>query len=303
MTASRIATEQLIAGVSDESLVRPDGRTVAWTRIGKQGGIPVVRMPGTPGSRWSVRADRSIFARRRLDVITTERPGFGRSTRLPGRGFAEHADDIAAILDFLDLDRVLIIGASGGAAPLLAFASRHPDRVLAATVTVGISPYEDAEIDQMLELNARGCRLVRDGDEAGLRQLLNGPYEQLRRDPLAGLTVAMASAPDSDRTLMADPVWQAGTAHSIRDAFAPGIDGWVDETMAMFSPWTDIDLDAIRTSVTWWHGRSDRNTPMSAARRLIDRLPTATLRDLGEVGHLEPYLREGEILDELLSRQ
>ncbi|HEY3506400.1 MAG TPA: hypothetical protein VGN37_26870 [Actinocatenispora sp.] len=209
-------------------------------------------MPGTPGSRWFVRADREAMRSRGLQIVTTERPGYGRSTRLPGRRFAEHGDDVARILDHLAIDRV------------------HA--------------------------------LVRDGDEAGLRSLLDGPYTQMRADPLAGFTAAMPQAPASDQAVMTDPRWRAMQTRGLRAAFAAGIDGWIDETLAIFADWTDVDLTAVRTSITWWHGGTDRNTPVSAAQRLVDRLPHATLRTLGAAGHLEPYRREEEILAELLAR-
>ena len=64
-------------------------------------GLPLLRVPGTPGCRYSLRADRTPWTQRHLRVITTERPGFGASSRLPGRRFREPADDMAAILDSL----------------------------------------------------------------------------------------------------------------------------------------------------------------------------------------------------------
>jgi pimeloyl-ACP methyl ester carboxylesterase len=103
--------------VHEGRLVRPDGRTVAWSECGLQGGRPVLRLPGTPGSRLSLRADQSPWVERGLRVITAERPGFGVSTRLPGRGFVEDADDLAAILDHLGIGRVPVYGGSGGAPP------------------------------------------------------------------------------------------------------------------------------------------------------------------------------------------
>jgi hypothetical protein len=42
--------------------------------------LRLLRLPGTPGSQWSIPAHRSPWTERRLQVITTERPGFGRST-------------------------------------------------------------------------------------------------------------------------------------------------------------------------------------------------------------------------------
>lgn len=292
-------TDDLYSDVLDEDLNRPDGRTVAWTRTGE--GTPLLRLPGTPGSRWSIRARRSLWAERDLQVITTERPGFGRSTRLRGRGFQEHADDLAAILDHLGLDRVYLTGGSGGGPHVLAFAARHPDRLIAATITVGLPPLNDDEYDLMIPLNASAFRAARAGDEAAVRELLAAPYEATKAAPLAGLELAMKTAPASDLEVMNDPIWRLAQEKAQAEAFAAGIDGWVDETLAMGGDWADIDLTAIHTSLTWWHGRTDRNCPFPAAERLIKQLPTATLRELG-AGHFEPYLREGDILDELLAR-
>ncbi len=293
-------TDDLYADVLDEDLVRPDGRTVAWTRTGS--GTPLLRLPGTPGSRWSIRADRSVWTDRGLQVITTERPGYGRSSRLPGRRFREHSDDLAAILDHLGLDRVYLTGGSGGGPHVLAFAAHHPDRVIAATITVGLPPLEDHEYDAMIPLNAAAFRAARAGDEAGVREVLTPSYEAMQAGPLAGLEAAMKTAPASDLEVMSDPRWRLAQTKAIEAAFAQGMDGWVDETLAMGGDWADIDLTAIKTSVTWWHGVADRNCPFTAAQRLVDKLPTATLRELGDLGHFEPYRREGEILDELLAR-
>src|SRR5215213_4475525 len=78
-------------GVLERQLVRPDGRVVAWSEWGDPGGRPVLRVPGMPACRYAIRADRTPWIERGLWMVTTERPGFGTSTRLPGRGFAEPA--------------------------------------------------------------------------------------------------------------------------------------------------------------------------------------------------------------------
>ena len=48
-----------VTDVTDHRLTRPDGRIVAWTESGSAGGRPVLRVPGTPGSRLSIRSDRT----------------------------------------------------------------------------------------------------------------------------------------------------------------------------------------------------------------------------------------------------
>lgn len=103
-------TDPFLEGVRDRSMERPDGRIVAWSEVGHEEGLPLLRVPGTPGSRYSLRADRTPWTQRHLRVITTERPGFGASSRLPGRGFREPADDLAAILDYVHVETVHVIG-------------------------------------------------------------------------------------------------------------------------------------------------------------------------------------------------
>lgn len=296
-------TESVLDGVRDRSLERPDGRVVAWSEFGEQDGRPLLRVPGTPGCRYSMRADRTPWSERRLRAITTERPGFGASTRLPGRRFRQPADDMAAILDELGLDAVHVIGGSGSAPHQLAFAAQHPDRVIAMTILVGASPLTESDAGQLIGLNAEGYRLVNTGDVDGLRRLLEPIRAQLLEDPIASFLSIMDHAPQADRAVMADPLWQAGHAVATREAVRQGLDGWIDESVAIMSPWEDIDLSAVTTSVTWWHAPKDANAPFSAAVRLVERLPNARLVTFGEdEGHLAPYLREGEILDELLAR-
>lgn len=296
-------SEAVLQGVRDLSLQRPGGRVVAWSEFGDGDGVPLLRISGTPGCRYSLRADRTPWTQRRLRVITTERPGFGASSRLPGRGFAEPADDMAAILDQLDLAAVHVIGASGSSPHQLAFAARHPDRVRAMTVLVGAAPPTEDEIARMIGLNAEAHRLVRNDDVEGLYRLLEPIRTAMLADPIAAFREIMDRVPDADRAVMADPQWQAELAVAAREALRPGLDGWIDEAIALASPWDDINLSAVRASVTWWHAPMDANAPLAAASRLVDRLPNAQLVQFGEDdGHLAAYHREGEILDELLAR-
>jgi pimeloyl-ACP methyl ester carboxylesterase len=236
-------------------------------------------------------------------VITTERPGFGASSRLPGRGFAETADDLAAILDQLGLEQVPVIGGSGSAPHQLALAARHPDRIAAMTILVGAAPLLPAEVEQLVGVNRQSYALVQAGDVAGLRSLLSGLRDELLADPLASINAIMDRAPDSDRAVMADPGWQEAFVIMIREALEHGIDGWADEGIAVQQPWDDVDLTAVECSVTWWHAAADANAPLSAAQRLVDQLPSARLQLFSEhEGHMAGYHREAQILDELLGR-
>jgi pimeloyl-ACP methyl ester carboxylesterase len=275
---------------------------VAWAEVGRDDGRAIVSFPGTPTSRYAFRSDLRAYLERDLRMIVTERPGFGASTRLAGHGFVEPADDVAAILDELAIERAHLWGGSGGAPYLLAFAQRHGDRALAATIVSGSAPLVDDEIDETIPMNAEFSRAALVGDVERLRKLAAVRRETILADPLAGFRAAMDSAPEADRRVMADPGWQGELIMIARESLRQGVDGWVDELIALRTRWDEITPEAITISLTWWHGSSDRNVPMSAVTRFIQRFPDMRLVDFGEAGHLEAYHRHEEILDELLAR-
>lgn len=63
-------------------------------------------------------------------LVTPDLRGRAGSNGLPGPfGMAAHADDLAALLDSLGVDRVCVLGHSMGAFVALVLAHRHPDRV------------------------------------------------------------------------------------------------------------------------------------------------------------------------------
>jgi pimeloyl-ACP methyl ester carboxylesterase len=287
--------------VSDHRLTRPDGRVVAWSESGVPGGRPLLRVPGTPGCRLSLRADRRPWIERGLRVITTERPGFGASTRLEGRGFDEQADDTVAILDVLGIDALPVYGASGAAPHILALAARHPDRVTATTIMVGSAPLTSDEAAEQIDLNALESRLWEEGNLDEIWRITQQIRDELVADPMAAIRSIMASSTEADRAILEDPTWQQGFVIGVTEALRQGAEGWYDEDIAILRPF-DVDLGAIRADVTWWHSDGDRNCPLSAAQRLVAQLSHARLHVWSDAGHLTPYRHEPEILDELLAR-
>jgi pimeloyl-ACP methyl ester carboxylesterase len=262
----------------------------------------IVSFPGTPTSRYAIRSDHRAYLARGVRMIVTERPGFGASTRLAEHGFVEPADDVAAILDDLAIERAHLWGGSGGAPYLLAFAQRHADRALAATIVSGSAPLTDEEVDETIPMNVEFSRAALAGDVEHLGELATVRRDAILADPLASFRAVMDSAPEADRRVMADPGWQDELITIARESLRQGIDGWVDELIALRRRWNEITPAAITMSLTWWHGLADRNVPMSAARRLLTQVPNARLVELRDAGHLEAYHRHEEILDELLAR-
>ena len=286
--------------MSDGRLTLRDGRTLAWEEYGPADGLPVLQFQGTPGSRYSRHAHEDVYDRLGVRFIVFDRPGYGASSRLPGRGIAVIADDAAQLLDHLGLDSVHTSGGSGGGPHVLAFAASHADRVRAATVVVGGTPLEEEDIAGLIQINRDAWYAAREGWQA-LHDLLAPMRDEVLKDPLAGFKGLMEAAPPSDKAVMEDPDWQRILVESVTEAFRPGAEGWVDEGMALTLDW-DYDVADVRCSVTWWHGDHDANAPLAPVHRLIARMHGVDLRIWTDAGHLEPYHRYEAILGELLSR-
>ncbi len=286
--------------MSDGRLTLRDGRTLAWREYGPVDGAPLLRFQGTPGSRNSRYPHEESYERLRVRVIAFDRPGYGASSRLPERGIAVVADDAAQLLDHLGLDVVHAAGGSGGGPHVLALAANHPERVRAASVVVGAAPLEENDLDGLIEDNREAWFAARRGWDATY-EVLAPKREEVLADPLAGFRAAMEAAPASDQAVMDDPAWQRVFLEDVTEAFRPGAEGWADEGMALAVDW-DFDVADVRCSVTWWHGDNDANAPLGPVRRLLERMRDVDLRVWPDAGHLEPFHRHDEILEELLAR-
>ena len=89
------------------------GTTLAYDDRGPSGGPVVVLVHGHPFNRtmWNPQAEAVERAGHR--VIVPDLRGYGESTVVPGRTlFADFADDIAALLDHLGVERAVVAGLS-----------------------------------------------------------------------------------------------------------------------------------------------------------------------------------------------
>ena len=281
---------------TDGMLRLRDGRDLAWRLRGTEGPV-LLRIQGTPGSRIARDPDHATQGRLGVRYLTVDRPGFGSSTRKPGRGIADLADDYAHLLDHLELDRVAVTGRSGGGPHALALAAVHPDRVSAVSVIVGAAPLIAEEASRLVGVNAEAYALADQGWDA-LHEFLEQTRTRLLEE---GMAQVLADAPADDRAHMADPAWQRGNAADLAEALRQGAEGWTDESLALHADW-DFDPTAIRASVVWWHGRGDLNAPFTAAERAIARVPGARLQVLAGEGHFATLAHTEEILRELVSR-
>lgn len=256
----------------------PDGRQVAWSDYGDPRGTPVVLLHGTPGGRLMSAPRSEAYAALGIRLVATDRAGFGGTDALPGRSVLDQADDVLAVLDAVELDSAVLVGGSGGGPHALAVAVRAPERVRAVGVLVGAVPLRPEDVTGQVAFN-RGVFAALD-DEAALRTHL----EQGRRTILDdGLEALMGDAPAADRAARA----ALGDALQVAlaDALAPGIEGMVDDFLALWRrPW-GFAPEEVAGPVVWAHGTGDVNVPYAVAADFARRLPDVDLVTWEGVGH------------------
>jgi pimeloyl-ACP methyl ester carboxylesterase len=280
-----------------------DGRSLEVDISGPDGAPPLVVHHGTPGERSQYPPFAAAAAAQGLRYVSYSRPGYGGSSRRPGRAVADCAADTAAILAYLGADRCYTVGASGGGPHALACAALLADRVLACATVAGVGPFGAQDLHFLAGMGRENH------EEFGAA--LAGPtalqaYLEQEAEAFAGITGEQVAAALGDLVSPVDVAALTGefaayVAASFRQALANGIWGWFDDDLAFTRPW-GFDLDGIGVPVVVWQGGQDRMVPFDHGRWLAARLPSAKAKLLPEEGHLSIAVDKfGEIIGELVA--
>lgn len=284
--------EELRTGgrVSVGTVEAGDGRRLAFDEVGDPSGAPVFVIHGTPGCRLSGRhPDLSRVSAAGLRLVTYDRPGYGRSTRQPGRSVADCVSDVATIADELGIERFAVSGGSGGGPHALAIAARLPERVTRVACVVGGAPYDAEDLDWfagMDPVNVREFGWALAGEAVLAPELQRNARESLDRvdeDPTALLADVELS--ESDRTVLSDPGVRETLRAATREMFAAGVWGWVDDDLAFVQPW-GFDLQELRVPVEIRYGVTDVLVPAAHGKWLAAHVPGAEVFVDDHGGHL-----------------
>jgi pimeloyl-ACP methyl ester carboxylesterase len=254
------------------------GRQLATVVYGDPDGRPVFLLHGTPGSRIGPRPRSAILHRLGVRLICFDRPGYGESDRQPGRRVADAAADVSAIADALGLGRFAVVGRSGGGPHALACAALLSERVTKVAVLVGLAPREADGLDWldgMTEYNAAEYEAVSSG-YAAIAAVTQATADAVRADPASLLAKLQLELPDADLRVVTDtgirPLLEAAYAEALR--MSPH--GWIDDALAFYAPW-GFDPAAVTVPVLLWHGARDNLSPVSHAKWLAERMPSAAV--------------------------
>jgi pimeloyl-ACP methyl ester carboxylesterase len=221
-------------------------------------GEPVVLLHAFPldGRMWEAQA-RELSRQNR--VIVPDLPGFGRSADTPASSLDHMADEVAALLDALNIERATIAGLSMGGYATLAFARRHPNRVARLGLCDTRSMPDSPEARKARDAN---IALV---DREGVGALV----ERM-------LPVLLSSSASRETTERVRVIGGSQSAAGVQAALAAMRDR-PDAT-----PWlTAFDAPAMVIV-----GADDALSPPSEAQSIAGHLPRADLEVIAGAGHL-----------------
>jgi pimeloyl-ACP methyl ester carboxylesterase len=266
--------------VTSATIDTPDGGTIHYVERGS--GQPLVLLHGVT-LRASVWAPQFHQLTDRFRVIAVDLRGHGGSTAgTAGFGLSRLGDDLATLLEHLDLHDAIVVGHSMGGMTVMTFCAEHPD-VLAARVagvafvaTTASHVYPPLVDGPLRRLVGRGRSMVDGG-----RSLPGGAQVDPR---IARLAFGQHPNPRAVRI-----VAKMGSTMDPAAMLAS-----VDQ---MFDHDTRAALRATDTPSMVVVGTRDLLTPVPAARALAALLPDCDFVVLPRAGHQLMQERPEELAD------
>jgi non-heme chloroperoxidase len=262
-----------------------DGTIIYFTDWGH--GTPVVFSHGWPlnGDAWE--NQMMFLAEHGYRVIAHDRRGHGRSSKAwHGNDMNTYADDLAALLDTLDITGATLVGHSTGGGEVARYIGRHGTNRVAKAVLVG------AVTPQMIvsPANPDGVPMsVFDGIRDGVKTDRAQYFLDLAV-PFFGFNRPGAKTSDGQlQTFLIQ-----GLQCSLKSAYA---------CIKQFSE-TDFteDLKKMTMPTLVVHGDDDQIVPLaSTARRAVELLPQGRLSVYEGAGHALPVTHKDQLNAELLA--
>ncbi len=249
-------------------LPTPDGGTIHAVERGQ--GRPLVLLHGIT-LRHDVWAPQFHQLADRYRLIAVDLRGHGESTPgTDGFGLPRLADDLATLLEALDLREAIVVGHSMGGMTAMQFCGQHPDALaerVAGLVFVAtrahqvLPPGVDAGARSLV---VRGGQLLESGRDLPSRRILNERLVRLAfgDDPHPRAVAAVADMGQS----------------MVPDALVPSLAGLIEHDAR-------VALRATHTPSLVIVGTRDVLTPVPAGRHLAHLLPRSELVVLPRAGH------------------
>ena len=283
------------------SIAVGEDRQIGFAEFGAPQGRAVFWLHGTPGARRQIPTEARVYAdHHNVRLIGVDRPGIGSSPPYQYEAVSAFADDLRAIADTLGIDKMAVVGLSGGGPYALACAAGLADRVVATGVLGGVAPTQgpDAISGGLMNLGLRVAPLLKLGGNP-LRLGASLMIRAARPIASPALDVYALLSPEADRHLLTRPEFKAMFLDDLLNGSRKQLAAPFNDVIVFARDW-GFRLDEVTVPVRWWHGDHDHIIPFFHGEHVVSRLPNAELFHLPGESHLAGLGRGEEILATLM---
>lgn len=239
-----------------------DGTEIYYTEQGS--GQPVLLSHGWPLSSDAWQKELKVLADAGYRAIAHDRRGHGRSSKTyTGNDMDTYAQDLAELVEALDLHDLVVIGHSTGGGEVVRYAAQHGKGRVVKVITAGAVPPLMVKTDA----NPEGTPIeVFDGIRAGVLEDASQFYQDLT-EAFFGANREGSSVSQGAK----DDFWRQGMLVNLAAAY---------DCVKAFSE-TDFteDLKALDVPIFIAHGDDDQIVPIAAAaEKTITLVKDGTLK-------------------------
>lgn len=274
-----------------------DGRRLAYGEYGDPTGRPSLHCHGFPSSRLEAALLHAAAVASGTRLISPDRPGYGDSDPERRRTLLSWADDVQALADHLALERLALIGWSGGGPYALACLARIPERISGCALICPLGPIDRDDVRVQMRLATRLSFELAHRSPALSWWLHARPLPTLI-SIWPGLIdrVRAGNSGQADRRALQDQHVSTVLNQSVQAAMRRGAIGTRQDLALYTHPW-QIDFSALDRSIDrpidLWHGDADNTVPLAHAHWYAAHLPGCRLRIMPGEGHYSLPLNHG----------
>ncbi|MDP3518465.1 MAG: alpha/beta hydrolase [Pseudohongiella sp.] len=224
-------------------------------------------------------------------LLAPSRPGYLRTPLVPGETPAQQAELYIALLDELGIEKVIVLGVSGGGPSALEFAANFPERT-----------------DALIMMEAISQRFPNNGD---MSSLMTSDYLYwsmfkilLGTQGVEGMATMQIPNQEQREDVLANPLKSQRFERLLWSVWPGSLreNGWVND-LHQVNIFSTPPIITAPTLII--HGSEDSTVPVEHSIQLAEHIPHAMLHVIDGASHLMPLTHEREVRDlmtEFLSR-
>lgn len=291
--------------MTDEIILLPDGRKLAYVIYGSATGQPVLYFHGTPSSRLEPTIVNvygtdlnSLLDKYNIKLISIDRPGMGLSTFNAKGSFISFANDVEYLKTHLNIGQCKVLCWSGGGPFALAMAYQYPEQVKGTYIIAGFTLRFEGDVYKKMHANKLyfgACKNLPTITRWVINIVVRRKFKKTVSRKITGL-------PDVDHNLISEIAKLTHVSQvTLQEACRQGCKGAVYEG-AMYFKSFGFALSGIKQPVHFWWGDKDSAVIRYHSEAIGHEVVKNRLYYKPGEGHLSIYVKYfEEVLENLVT--